>query len=351
VNISMIGFRANTAIKHVGFAAVLAVALIAGPASAADTPATADQVQREKTEKQLHEAQGRLDRDAHEVAELSMALGAAPPGGRDRFFRMGGGPPAAVLGINIGRPDEGKASNGLRIVSVSPGGPADAAGLKANDVITSINGKALRSDDTHEAHHELFRAMRELKPDDQVAVEYQRDGKPAKTQIKAGKLPLMGEPGMPPGGFADKFAERRMFLMHAGMGRQGFGAFGATELVTLTPALGKYFGADKGVLVVRAPQDERLKLQDGDVILDIDGRVPTSVPHAVQILSSYHAGEKLKLHILRQQKRAELAVDVPESSAGDRFERGAHFGGETGGPPPPPHELGPPPRAPDGVDQ
>jgi hypothetical protein len=348
----MIGFQANTAIKHVGFAAVLAVALIAGPASAADTPATADQAQREKTEKQLHEAQERLDRDAHEVAELSMALGATP-GGRDRFFMMGG-PPSAVLGINIGRPDEGKATNGLRVVSVSPGGPAEAAGLKANDVITSINGKALHSEDAHEAHHELFRAMRELKPDDQVAVEYQRDGKVGKAQIKAGKLPFMGGgPGMPPGDFGGKFAERRMFMMAGpGMpGRHAFGAFGATELVSITPSLGKYFGADKGVLVVRAPQDERLKLQDGDVILDIDGRVPTSVPHAVQILSSYHTGEKLKLHILRQQKRAELAVDVPESSAGDRFERGPHFGGETGGPPPPPHELGPPPRAPDGVDQ
>jgi C-terminal processing protease CtpA/Prc len=105
------------------------------------------------------------------------------------------------------------------------------------------------------------------------------------------------------------------------------------------------------VLVVRAPQDERLKLQDGDVILDIDGRLPTSVPHAVQILSSYPSGEKLKLHILRQQKRIELAVDVPEAPAGDGSEHGQHFGAETGNGPPPIFRQPGPPHAPDGAEQ
>src|SRR2546430_13415861 len=38
------------------------------------------------------------------------------------------------------------------------------------------------------------------------------------------------------------------------------------ELATLTPRLGSYFGSEKGVLVVRAPADGALKLEDGDVI-------------------------------------------------------------------------------------
>jgi S1-C subfamily serine protease len=75
--------------------------------------------------------------------------------------------------------------------------------------------------------------------------------------------------------------------------------------------LGRYFGTDKGLLVVRAPQDARLNLQDGDVILDVDGRVPTGASHALQILNSYRVGEKLKLHIMRQQKHVELSVEIP----------------------------------------
>jgi S1-C subfamily serine protease len=88
--------------------------------------------------------------------------------------------------------------------------------------------------------------------------------------------------------------------------------FGTAELVELSPHLGQYFGVEKGLLVVRAPHDERLKLQDGDVIIDIDGRVPGGVTHAFQILRSYRVGETLKLHIMRQQKRLELPIEVPD---------------------------------------
>ncbi len=86
---------------------------------------------------------------------------------------------------------------------------------------------------------------------------------------------------------------------------------GSAELLELTPTLGKYFGTDEGLLVAPAPADSRLALQDGDVILDIDGRVPTSASHALQILNSYRAGEKLKLHIVKQQKHLELPIEIP----------------------------------------
>jgi S1-C subfamily serine protease len=89
------------------------------------------------------------------------------------------------------------------------------------------------------------------------------------------------------------------------------GGFGGTQFVELTPGLGSYFGTDKGLLVVRAPANGRFKLQDGDVLLDIDGRVPASVGHAMQILGSYNAGEKVKLHLMRQKQKLELAIDLP----------------------------------------
>jgi S1-C subfamily serine protease len=90
------------------------------------------------------------------------------------------------------------------------------------------------------------------------------------------------------------------------------GGFGGAELVELTPGLGSYFGTDKGLLVVRAPAEGRFKLQDGDVLLDIDGRVPSGVGHALQILGSYRPGERVKLHLMRQKQKLELAIEVPD---------------------------------------
>ena len=63
---------------------------------------------------------------------------------------------------------------------------------------------------------------------------------------------------------------------------------------------------------MRAPADGALKLEDGDVILAIDGRQPTSGSHATRILSSYQPGEKLTLRIIRQHKTLEVDATLPE---------------------------------------
>ncbi len=82
-------------------------------------------------------------------------------------------------------------------------------------------------------------------------------------------------------------------------------------MVTLTPALGRYFGAEKGVLVAHAPEDAALGLQDGDVILAIGGREPQSGSHAMRILRSYQPGEPVELRILRDRRQQTLAAKVP----------------------------------------
>jgi S1-C subfamily serine protease len=94
------------------------------------------------------------------------------------------------------------------------------------------------------------------------------------------------------------------------------------ELVTLTPRLGSYFGSEQGVLVVRAPADGALKLEDGDVILAIDGRQPTSGSHATRILRSYQPGEKVILRVLRQHKTLELESTLPQRSGRHERARG-----------------------------
>src|SRR5712691_4357248 len=68
---------------------------------------------------------------------------------------------------------------GARIVAVTPGGPADKAGLKAGDVITKFNGTALGSaragdEDESGPGMKLVDLARALDPGDTVKVEYRR---------------------------------------------------------------------------------------------------------------------------------------------------------------------------------
>ena len=86
------------------------------------------------------------------------------------------------------------------------------------------------------------------------------------------------------------------------------------ELVELTPTLGSYFGTEAGILIVRAPKEGGLDLQDGDVILRIGDREPRSTAHAMRILRSFEAGEEMNLEIMRDKRRRTVKFDVPENN-------------------------------------
>jgi hypothetical protein len=85
---------------------------------------------------------------------------------------------------------------------------------------------------------------------------------------------------------------------------------GGVELVSLTPQLGSYFGTAHGVLVVHAAADGALRLEDGDVILAIDGRQPASGAHATRMLSSYRPGAQLVLRIVRRHQTLDLVATL-----------------------------------------
>lgn len=291
-----------------------------GQAEAAKGQADESKSQVER-ERQLAEARKRLDEAAREVASLSMSLSEDVVPRMRTFGGAMGGPPRAILGINLGTRD-GASGGGVEVVSVSPGGAAERAGLKAGDVVTEVNGKALKSDDDESAREQLLTAMRKVKPGDTVALSYRRDSKVVKTNLVAQQLKdrffTMAVP--PTAGMATLPGMPNFMFM------RGEGVFGSAELVPMTAKLGQYFGTDTGLLVVRAPDDSRLKLEDGDVIVDIDGRTPSSPSHALRILSSYQPGEKLKLNILRAKKRMSFEITVPENEwqngiDGARFER------------------------------
>jgi S1-C subfamily serine protease len=250
-----------------------------------------------KLEAQLESARRQLDAAAHEVAELTMQLSRPVI---DSFrMEMDGEHGRAIIGVQL---DPATAGPGAHVREVSPGGPAAEAGIRAGDVIVAVNGTEVKGENPART---VMRLMRPVKPEGKVTVRVLRDGAPHEFTVVA-------RPG--PGFFFADFPKLESPELLAGHHEALLihGPVTDLELVTVTPQLGRYFGSDKGVLVVHAPSAGALKLEDGDVILAIDGREPASGSHATRILSSYQPGEKLTLRVLRQHKTLDLESTLPE---------------------------------------
>lgn len=266
---------------------------------------------RAELEKTLAQTRQELNEAARKVAELSREL-AEKNMVFVRDFR--GGEPHGRLGIMINGEADGKV-DGVSVVGVTPGGPADEAGIKSGDLLLAINGKSLAAASGEAAVENLMTQLRDTKPEQQVTLRYRRDGKTAEANVttEAFVFPSVAWQSDAGNGFA--FAMPPQLPEHgmATVFKHFLSGWGDMELVDISPALGKYFGTDKGVLVVRAPTDDALQLKDGDVILKIGTREPEGPVHAMRILRSYRPGESLQLTIMRDQDEMELEIRLPES--------------------------------------
>lgn len=279
-------------------------------AQAADEPVR----DREALREELAEARRELSEAARRVAELGRELGAHESDAVQFRVFAPDAPRRAMLGIAIGPASDG--AKGVEVLSVTPGGPADKAGIQAGDVVTMVGKTDLAK--ASAPGHALIESLEDAEPGSQVEVNYLRgdDARTTKVTLEAVHprnlflaLPRAHDgmmPELPVLPRAPMFLE----LMHG---------WGNIELVALSKQLGEYFGTDKGLLVVRAPRQEEFKLQDGDVILAIDGRQPEDPGHAVRMLGSYRGGEKVMLDIMRKQKKMSMEIEVPERLSGENL--------------------------------
>jgi hypothetical protein len=251
------------------------------------------------------------------------------PEGRTYSFSFNGN--RGRIGVLVNTVADSAADRyGARIDGVTPGGPAEKAGLKSGDIITKFNGTPLAhlADERDELTNlsrpgsKLIELAHDLDPGDTVKIEYRRGTETKSATLVAdegrafafdGMGPMMrGEMEMPKMPFAFGDGDEHMDM---GMGAFCMGdAWCELDLVTLNPDLGDYFGTKDGVLVVRAPADSGLPLKGGDVILSIGGRKPTSPSHAMRILRSYDAGETVSIEIMRHQKRSTISWTVPDEN-------------------------------------
>lgn len=248
----------------------------------------------ERARRELDAARRRLEEAARDVARLSAR--AVAPIVEDFQVQWLGADQRAMLGVVV--EDDRR---GARVTAVSPGGPADEAGVEIGDVIVSIDGRALDANGRG-ASRILIDHLRDVEPGETVSLEVVRRGETrsidVETSDRRGRL------------FAFEAPRVQVFTR---LLRPGSDRWSSMELVPLTPTLGAYFGTERGLLVVRAPDDASLKLEDGDVILDINGRAPNSPEHAMKILGSFEEGETIELNIMRHGQPMTLEIPVSES--------------------------------------
>ncbi len=262
-------------------------------------------------ESELRDAREELQEAAREVARLSSELAAPFVDGIARGYRFAG--QRAMLGIGIEDTERG-----VRVASVSPNGPAAEAGLEIGDTITAIDNAELA--DTRiggggkQSPSEVFlRQMTNVDAGDGVELRVLSENgaeRDVTVTVRDTSPWILGDlPKGPQRGYSYSYRGPRSWLFRSN-------PWSELQLVTLTPALGKYFGTDKGLLIARGPEGGVLGLRDGDVILDIGGREPTTAEHAMRILGSFEAGEPLKITIMREQRRQTLDVQIPAEGNG-----------------------------------
>jgi serine protease Do len=94
------------------------------------------------------------------------------------------------LGVGIGNLDEGLAkqfkipdTSGALVQDVTPGGPADKAGIKNGDVVRKLNGQ------TVESREQLTAMVTDMNPGAEVKLDIIRDGQPMTIHLTLGERP------------------------------------------------------------------------------------------------------------------------------------------------------------------
>jgi C-terminal processing protease CtpA/Prc len=230
-----------------------------------------------------------------------------------------------IRGLRLTRPRLGVllGDDASEITGVTPGSGADKAGIEAGDRLISINGEVVDG-----KNPETLRApMEGLEPGDMVPVEIERDGSRMTFDVELSSPArdfrvvthnIYGPPHAP--GAPDAPAIDREVIVIEGQGhrspapplpRRLAGLGRHSNMISNHAGLEPYFGTAEGVLVLRIDTDNPLQLQDGDVVLSIDGE---SVSRPVEIGRALlgQGGETVRLEVMRDGERITIEADLPE---------------------------------------
>ncbi|MFP2913450.1 PDZ domain-containing protein, partial [Pyxidicoccus sp. 3LFB2] len=178
-----------------------------------------------------------------------------------------------------------QAMKGAVVAGLSPNGPAARAGLREEDIITSVEGRAVDSAGT------LTRTVALLKPDSKVKVELLRGGKAQTLDVTLGTRPAMqGEEEVAPRN-AQATSSRRIGVQ-----------------LSATQDGVQVMGVEPG-----SPA-ERAGLVPGMLLVQVGNQKVSSPEDVSRALNAAKPGDALLLRVRAPNSEATLlrAVEVPE---------------------------------------
>lgn len=298
-----------------------------------------------------------------------------------------------VVGILLGE----NASNGVRIVGVTPQGAAAEAGVRSGDLLVAVDGKPVSGGSATGRVSQARSLLGNLDVEKKVLLGLSRDGKPlslgvmprvAPTVTMVDNLDMLPEDvreivlRATSDATADAIADaksavnsediRKIVLRATTEGtsrivipqdletrieviRRGDTPCAGDDcrkslwsealrwnnlsLIALEPQLGRYFGTDHGVLVLA--QGALPGLQAGDVIHKIEGKAVATPREAMQAMTAKEPGQQARVSVLRDRAAREVEVIVPS-----RLAAPLEFVPAPPAPPAPPTPAVKPPAAP-----
>jgi S1-C subfamily serine protease len=323
----------------------LAIAM-AIPAHAAENTVTDDVSDATRQMRaELREARNELRALTRRIGELQRELGGTD--GKAMSFTYLSDPKRAMIGVVL---DE--RADGVYVAAVTPGGPAEKAGVRAGDRLVSVGaetvaagkartpGEALR-DDGDAGRARLL--IGKLEPGQSVAIQVERGGTTKRFDVVAERReswewPLLaGDLGalsalapMPEKivipdvrVIVEKSVDGHAHVIEHDIARDvntamrrvmitRGGSLFDLKMAPVNAELGRYFGTDSGVLVLDKAANTLAAIQAGDVITSIGGQRVESTTDAMRALADHEAGSTVNVEVMRDRKRVVLAVEVPE---------------------------------------
>ncbi len=180
-----------------------------------------------------------------------------------------------------------KSRAGALVSSVAPGGPAEKAGVKAGDVITKFNDKAVQNTT------DLQKLVAATKPGTSVNLAVVRNGKEQQIRAVVEELDLDAERGSRQA----RSNEREQPEV------QGQDSFGLT-LTNLTPQIARRLqmpSGQSGAVVTDVDENGPSAgiLREGDVILSVNGQAVTTAVEAGRELQRIAAGRIARILVWR----------------------------------------------------
>jgi C-terminal processing protease CtpA/Prc len=274
----------------------------------------------------LADLQAHMNDLAQRMAELSARIGDQANASALRYLADS---KSGMLGIAVDPDDDG-----IHVQAVTPDGPAERAGLKAGDVITAINGKRLSSNDAS-----LLTGLSDLPPGKPVRLTVLRDGKTlhvratperfqpgdwqatvraaqraarqATTQVRSPEFRERIQKQI------DEAMKEASRATTAAMQAGNAGAWPVMapwwglNLAPLNPDLGRYFGTDRGALVLSRDAKRYPELQPGDVITRVGNRAVERPQDAMRAFREASTDQPVAVTVRRHDKTLKLVFKSP----------------------------------------